>query len=135
MKIIKFFAFSMMFCTFGLKAIAQEVTKYNYGYAYSYQTKKFWVTNIVRAVDESAIYLPPSEGGLKNQWYDKLRTIAVQADFGNVNMSENSKTWIWKEDFSDVEEHRTKTIAKFNQEGFQIFYVKDMRYRQSKYND
>ena len=135
MKTIKILLFSVFFSSLGLSAFAQDVTKYNYCYAYSVKTKMFWVSNIVSGVEHhrsepNKIFMPPSSTALYNQWRDKLETILEKDDYLKMTIVEPS---VWF-DYDRIDEVRTKIIGEFKQDGYQIYYVKDMRYRQHKYD-
>jgi hypothetical protein len=135
MKTTRLLSFVMLLSIVGLKANAQDVKKYNYCYAYSYDTKMLWVSNIVSAIEHhrsepNKIYMPPNSTALYNQWNDKLKTILQQSDYLKMTVVKPS---VWF-DYDRIDEERTKTIGKFKQEGFQIYFVKDMRYRQDKYD-
>jgi hypothetical protein len=85
MKTIKIFLLSVFFSTLALSAFAQDVKKYNYCYAYSWDTKMFWVSNIVSGIeynrsDRNKIFMPPNSTALYNQWRDKLKTILEKDD-------------------------------------------------------
>ncbi len=135
MKTIRILLFSVFFSSLGLSAYAQDVTKYNFCYAYSFETKMFWVSNIVSGVehdrsDRNKIYMPPTSIGLKLQWRAKLETILEKSDYLKMTIVEPNVWW----DYDRIDERRTEVIGKYKQWGFQIYYVKDMRYRQDKYD-
>ena len=118
----------ILFCTLGLSnAQAQEKTVYGYGFAYSYDTKVLYVSNIVSGVKNSETYHDASDAALYSQWMAKLKT-------------EDSKYFNYKiervgfmENKNKLDEDRTDWIGKFKQEGFTIHYL-NFSYRKDPKN-
>lgn len=116
------------------QAQAQEVTVYGYCYAYNYDMKVLYVTNIVNGVQKSDQYFDASPTDLKNQWNDKFKTIVSESY--KYTLIINSSAFLGEavSDYDSVDEDRTKQIGEYKQKGFSIHYVTDFRYRKGKRN-
>ena len=107
-----------------IQAQKKGETVYGYAFAYNYDKKIMYVTNIVEGVENSDFYFDSTDLSLKNQWHDKILTFLD--DYYTFQIGQSG--------FSDedyIEEDRTKWIGKFKQEGFEIKYV-DFYFRKSK---
>ena len=103
---------------------AQEKTVYGFGYAYNYNTKTFYVSNIVNGVENSKTFYDANDNALRTQWMNKLKT-------------EDSEYYTYTIEifgFSDedwIDEKRIEWIGKFKSQGFTIVYL-TFTFRKSK---
>ena len=108
----------ILFCTLGFtSAQAQEKTVYGFGFAYSYDTKVLYVSNIVSGVKNSETYHDASDAALHSQWMAKLKT--EDSKYFNYNIERVG----FMENKNKLDEDRTDWIGKFKQEGFTIQYL------------
>lgn len=120
--------FLLLFITLSFVSNIQAQKKgeivYGYAFAYNYDKKIMYVTNMVEGVENSDFYFDSTDLSLKNQWQDKISTFLD--DYYTFQIGQSG--------FSDedyIQEDRTKWIGKFKQEGFEIKYV-DFYFRKSK---
>ncbi|WP_162796135.1 hypothetical protein [Pedobacter nanyangensis] len=100
-----------------VNAQAQEKTVYGYGFAYSYDTKVLYISNIVSGVKNSETYHDASDAALNAQWLAKMKT--EDSKYFNYKMDKVG----FMEDKGKVDEDRTAWIGKFKQQGFTIQYL------------
>jgi len=103
-----------------LSSFGQE-TLYNYGHAYSYKTKKLYISSIIsHSFEEDDTQ---TSTGFYNQWVDKFKAACNEKYYDySYNVDE------WRNSRREIEKHRNQQIAEAKEKNWSIVYVKNFNF-------
>ncbi|SMC32936.1 hypothetical protein [Moheibacter sediminis] len=107
----------------------QTKTVYAFCYAYNYDTKILYVSDIVNGIVGSDTYFDASNTSLDLQWNAKFKTVVEKYFNYNRNVTGFPP---FSDDYETVDGERTRIIGKYKQEGFAIHHINSFSYTNEK---
>ncbi len=108
---------------FAIAANAQKFTAYAFGYYYDYNSKTFYVSNIVSCSNYEYSRSNYFNTTLQNQWHDKFKAVCG-ANYYKYTAGPN----FWYDAKSKADQEHTKVIGEYNSKSFIIIKVNDFNF-------
>lgn len=113
----------LMATVFTVAVYGQAETYYSFAYAYDYDSKTCYVTDVlsspIKERYDNQVKLPTK---LQNLWFEQMKL--ETSKWYNFDRSENA----WELNKSEVTQKRAKIIREYKYKGFTISEVKDFSF-------
>jgi hypothetical protein len=118
----------LFFCGINTFFAQNSQEKYGFGYSRDHKSKVLYVSNLVKALDNTEVFYELSSTDLHNQWVDLIKTKCDKEVYGRV-FSSGTDIFGWF-DYESVYKRRIQYIGEHKQEGFKIIYIDNFFYIQ-----